>query len=77
MLNKSNPEQWIRGRFYREGMVSIGPVNVERGLVVRLSELAKERGTTPSAVANELLRQALSGETRPGAVETTKAQTTV
>jgi uncharacterized DUF497 family protein len=76
-INKSNPDQWVRGRFYREGMVIIGPVNVERDLVARLSQMANQRGTSPSAVANELLRHVLGDDPSSGAPETTKAQTPV
>jgi uncharacterized protein len=60
MVNKSNPDQWVRGRFYREGMMSILPVHVARDLVVSLNALAKQRGLTPSELANELLTDAIS-----------------
>jgi hypothetical protein len=60
MIDKSNPEQWIRGRFYREGMVSLAPVFVATDLVFRLTKLAKQRGVTPSELANELLMNAIS-----------------
>jgi len=76
-INKSNPDQWVRGRFYREGMVVMGPVHVERDLVARLYQLAKQRGTSESIVANEILRHALGAEPKNGAAETTKAQTPV
>jgi uncharacterized DUF497 family protein len=60
MINKSNPDQWVRGRFYREGMVSILPVHVAEDLVVRLNMFAKQRGVTPSELANALLTDAIS-----------------
>jgi uncharacterized DUF497 family protein len=77
MINKSNPDQWIRGRFYREGMVFTGPVQVESGLIAQLSQLARQRGTSTSAIANELLRRAIADGSRNGVAETTKAQTIV
>jgi uncharacterized protein len=60
MINKSNPDQWIRGRFYREGAVSILPVHVAQDLVVRLNMFAKQRGVDPSDLANALLTDAIS-----------------
>jgi len=60
VINKSNPDQWVRGRFCREGTVSILPVHIARDLTVRLNTLAKQRGLTPSELANELLTDAIS-----------------
>lgn len=60
MINKSNPDQWVRGRFYREGMVSILPVHVAQDLVVQLNMFAKQRGVTPSELANMLLTDAIA-----------------
>ena len=69
--------QWVRGKFYREGAVFIGPVHVDEELVVRISHLANARGVSPSAVANEMLRHAINDATTNGSAETTKAQTIV
>jgi uncharacterized protein len=75
MFDRSNPDQWKRGRFDRDGMAFTGPVHVKSDVIARLSQLAKQRGTSPSALAEELLRRALDEETMKGAAETTKAQT--
>jgi uncharacterized DUF497 family protein len=77
MINKSNPDQWIRGRFYQEGMVSIGPIHVDRDLVAPLAHLSKRRGASTSTIANELMRRALDIEPSGAGAETTKAQTVV
>ncbi|MEJ0039040.1 MAG: BrnT family toxin [Gammaproteobacteria bacterium] len=61
MVNKSNPSEWVRGRFYREGAALILPVHVARDIVFTLNTLAKQRGLTPSELANALLKQAISG----------------
>lgn len=66
--------QFVRGKFYRAGAVFIGPVHVDEDLVVRISHLANAQGVSPSAVANEILRQAMGGMDAPGAPQTTKAQ---
>ncbi len=41
-------------------MVSILPVHVAEDLVVRLNAFAKQRGVTPSDLANALLTDAIS-----------------
>jgi uncharacterized DUF497 family protein len=75
MINKSNPDEWIRGRFYREGMVFTGPVEVKSDLLYRLAQLGKQRGTSVFDVADELLRRALDEGATNSVAETTKAQT--
>lgn len=60
MIDKSNPNQWVRGRFYHEGMVPTSPVYVPTDLAFRLAKLAKQRGIMPSDLANELLTKAIS-----------------
>ena len=60
MINKSNPDQWIRGRFYQEGAVFNLPVHVSDEVCVALNRLAKQKGVTPSELANTLLKQAIS-----------------
>jgi hypothetical protein len=41
-------------------MVSILPVHVAQDIAVRLNSLAKQRGVTPSDLANALLTAAIS-----------------
>ena len=60
MINKSHPDQWIRGRFYQEGAVFNLPVHVSDDLCVALNRLAKQKGVTPSELANALLKDAIS-----------------
>ena len=60
LINKSNPDQWIRGRFYREGAVFLSPVHVAEDVRITLNTLAKQRGVTPSELANTLLRRVIS-----------------
>jgi uncharacterized DUF497 family protein len=77
MKRSVDSSQWVRGRFYREGAVFIGPVHVEEDLVVRISLMANEQGVSPSAVANEMLRRAMAQTDTSSAPQTTKAQTPV
>lgn len=60
MFNRSNPDQWIRGRFYSERAIVILPVLIAEDLVEKLNVFAKQRGRTPSDLANQLLMDALS-----------------
>jgi hypothetical protein len=76
MINKSNPDEWVRGRFYREGMVFTGPVQVKSDLLYRMVQLGKQRGTSVFDIADELLRRALDEKTMNTDSET-KAPTVV
>ena len=77
-MNRSvDSSQFVRGKFYREGAVFIGPVHVDEDLVVRISHMANARGMSPSAVANEMLRHAIAEVDAGSTPQTTKAQTTV
>jgi hypothetical protein len=60
-----------------KGAVFIGPVHVEEDLVVRISQMANDRGMSASAVANEILRHAMAELDSGGAPQTKKAQTAV
>ena len=57
MRDEYNFTEGQRGKFYREGVRLVPPVHLEPDVLVYLAERAKDKGTSLSALVNQLLKK--------------------